>query len=132
MLVGSFLENCRLNKLKPICLIPPSTDEERIKRINKHCHSFLYYVCRNGITGVKNNLPENYVKKIKAIKSLSNNPVVTGFGIGNRKLAAQALQHADGFVVGSAFVNAISNGASPSDLKDLAIEIDPRKQEVMK
>ena len=64
--------------------------------------------------------------KIETIKSISNNPVVSGFGIGNRALAAQALMHADGFVVGSAFINAISNGASPTDLKNLATEIDPR------
>lgn len=121
-----YFEKCQLNNLEPISLLSPSTDENRIIEINKYCNSFLYYVCRNGVTGIKNTLPSDYVKKIKTIKSLSDNPIVSGFGIGNRALAAQALKHADGFVVGSAFVNAISNGASPSDLKNLAIEIDPR------
>ncbi len=121
-----YFKQCQLNKLEPICLLSPSTDENRIRDINKHCNSFLYYVCRNGTTGIKDALPSNYMEKIETINSLSDNPVVSGFGIGNRSLAAQALQHADGFVVGSAFVNAISNGASPSDLKNLATEIDPR------
>jgi len=123
---NNYFEKCLSNNLAPICLLSPSTDKNRIKEISKHANAFLYYVCRNGTTGIKDALPNDYVEKIKTIKSLSSQPVVSGFGIGNKTLAAQALKHADGFVVGSAFVSAISNGASPSDLKNLAIEIDPR------
>ena len=52
--------------------------------------------------------------------------MVCGFGIGERELAQQALTYADGFVVGSAFVKAITDGASPADLQKLAMDIDPR------
>jgi tryptophan synthase alpha chain len=122
----TYFETCKLNKIEPIWTVSPSTHEKRTKEINKYCNSFLYYVCRNGTTGVKNTLPPDYVEKIKRIKTLSDKPVISGFGIGNSALAAQALEHADGFVVGSAFVHAISNGASPADLKNLATDIDPR------
>ena len=52
--------------------------------------------------------------------------IILLFGIGNKNIAQEILQYADGFVVGSAFVDAISAGASPNDLYKLALEIDPR------
>jgi tryptophan synthase alpha chain len=122
----TYFEICKTHQLEPIGLISPSTDEHKVRAINKHCNAFLYYVCRNGITGIKDTLPSDYIEKIKSIRMLSDNPVVSGFGIGSSALAAEALRHADGFVVGSAFVRAISNGASPADLKNLATDIDPR------
>ncbi|MCH9689999.1 MAG: tryptophan synthase subunit alpha [Gammaproteobacteria bacterium] len=122
----AYIQACKLNNIEPIWTVSPSTHEERTKEINQYCNSFLYYVCRHGTTGVKTTLPPDYAEKVKRIKTLSDKPVISGFGIGNRALAAQALKHADGFVVGSAFVDAISHGASPADLKNLAIEIDPR------
>jgi len=121
-----YFEQCRENNIHPICLISPSTAAHRVREISKQSNAFIYYVCRHGITGVKSDLPHNYDKTIAKIKSLINCPVVSGFGIGNRMLARQALISADGFVVGSAFVEAITHGASPDDLQNLATEIDPR------
>lgn len=123
---SNYFEKCIASGLEPICLVSPSTDNNRVVEINRHCNSFLYYVCRNGTTGIKNSLPNDYIQKIKSIKLHSDKPVVSGFGIGDKALAKQVLQHADGFVVGSAFVKAISDGASPADLQNLATEIDPR------
>lgn len=121
-----YFAHCKQHELEPICLLSPTTDDQRISQINQHANAFLYYVCRNGTTGVKNSLPDNYPKQMSHLKSLADTPVVAGFGIGNRELAQQALDHADGFVVGSAFVKAISNGATPEELQALAESIDPR------
>lgn len=123
---SDYFATCATYGLDPIGLISPSTDNNRLLEINKHCHSFLYYVCRNGTTGVKSNLPDDYIKKITNIKANTKTPVVCGFGIGDKKQAKQVLQHADGFVVGSAFVNAIAQSATPSQLHKLATNIDPR------
>lgn len=123
---SNYFEKCLAYGLEPVGLISPSTDNKRIDEIGSHCNSFLYYVCRNGTTGVKENIPDDFMKKITNIKSHSCQPVVCGFGIGDKALAKQVLKHADGFVVGSAFVSAISQGATPSYLKNMATEIDPR------
>ena len=119
-------QQCLKNLIEPVSLLSPSTNYERIKKISQHGGAFLYYVCRNGTSGVKSDMPEDYANKMKQIKSQANQPIVSGFGIGSRALAEQALKHADGFVVGSAFVNAIASGASLAKLKQLAIDIDPR------
>ena len=49
--------------LSTIGLISPSTPPERIVQICEIDPSFLYYICRNGITGVKDNLPDDFADK---------------------------------------------------------------------
>ena len=121
-----FFKYCHNYSLQPIGLISPSTEGDRLLQISSFCNSFLYYVCRNGTTGMQNSVPDDYAENMVKIKLVTNKPVVSGFGIGNKNIAQEILQYADGFVVGSAFVDAISAGASPNDLYKLALEIDPR------
>ena len=109
-----------------VYLIAPSTKVQRIQKIAEKCNTFLYYVCRNGTTGVKMNLPENYIEKITTIKSLTHKSVVVGFGISNREMAGNALRWCNGFVVGSAFVAALESGITPQVLQQLTESIDPR------
>jgi tryptophan synthase alpha chain len=75
---------------------------------------------------MRSSLPEDYIDKINRLKAITPQPIVTGFGISNKEMALEALKHADGFVVGSTFVKAISEGATPSELTKLAKKIDPR------
>ena len=98
------IELCTTNNIDPVFLISPSTPKTRIKQISDHGKGMLYYVCRNGTTGVKTNLPDDFASHMKKIKSQTKLPVITGFGISNKTMAADALEHADGFVVGSLFV----------------------------
>ena len=121
-----YIKKCKEYNIEPIFLLSPSTNEERVKKIIKHSNSFLYYVCRNGTTGMRPSLPEDYIDKINRLKAITPQPIVTGFGISNKEMALEALKHADGFVVGSTFVKAISEGATPSELTKLAKKIDPR------
>jgi tryptophan synthase alpha chain len=112
--------------IAPIGVISPSTPQDRIPAIASHADGFLYYVCRHGTTGIKHTLPADYPRAMIQIQSQAQQPVVCGFGIGNAMLAKAALEHADGFVVGSAFIQAIASGASPADLTQLTQHIDPR------
>ncbi len=122
----NYLDSCNAAGLDPIYLISPSTPEARIKRISEYCRGFLYYVCRNGTTGIRNTIPEDYQQRISTIKTLCDQPVATGFGISTREMAAEALSCADGFVVASRFVKAMAEGASPETIRQLASSIDPR------
>lgn len=120
------LEQCKRHNIDPIFLISPSTSTQRIKSFKPHARGMLYYVCRNGTTGVKNSLPDDFASKLESIKQHIDLPVVAGFGISNREMAAQALQHADGFVVGSRFVDAAHKTQNYQELTRLAKDIDPR------
>lgn len=119
------IKKCRENSIAPIFIIAPSTIVGRIRHIDKSGSSFLYYACRSGTTGMRRSLPEGFAKKMKIIKKHTHLPVVAGFGISTKEDAEEVIKHADGFVVGSFFVDAIEKGAAPEELKQLAIKINP-------
>lgn len=121
-----FYQACDASNLKRVTLIAPSTPIARIELLRSSKTDFYYYVCRNGTTGVKKTLPKNFSEKINMIKNILDQPVVAGFGISNKEMSAEVMQYADGFVVGSRFVDAIANGASATELTALAQSIDPR------
>lgn len=114
--------------LHPIFLATPSTDEQRLAEIAAISEGFLYYACQKGTTGVRNKLPEDLVFQISRIKQKTALPIAIGFGIADRDNAEAAMHAADGFIVGSAFVKLMDEGAEPAALKLLAQSIDPRKE----
>lgn len=116
----AFHQKCLEHSISPIYVITPSTPVERIKIIDSMGKGFLYYACRKGTTGIQAGLPDDFVKNIQKIKSLVHLPVVAGFGISNRESAQKVLEYADGFVVGSLFVKALEDGATPDELTALA------------
>lgn len=119
-------QQCIQNGISLIYVITPSTTLERMKRIDQYAQGFLYYACRKGTTGMRNTLPEDFQQKIESIKSAVHLPVVVGFGISNQEMANSVLERADGVVVGSLFVKALEEGASPSILSSLARDIRPK------
>lgn len=123
-----YISKCNEFEIDPIFVIAPSTRAERIREINKRAKGFLYYACRKGTTGMRNDFPEGFKKQIKLIKQNSELPVVVGFGVSSYEIAKKIIACADGFVVGSLFVNAINKGATPQELKKIAIKIDPRNK----
>ena len=101
---GEYRRLCDEIDLAPIFVIAPSTPPDRIKAIGKAGRGFLYYACRKGTTGARAKLPEDLEEKVSQIKKISALPVAVGFGISDRKTADEVLKIADGFVVGSHFV----------------------------
>ncbi len=112
--------------LYPIFLVTPSTDDQRLTQIGEIAQGFLYYACQKGTTGVRDKLPEDFSLQISRIRQKTNLPIAAGFGIANRANAKEALQAADAFVVGSAFVKLMEQRVKPQELKRLAQDIDPR------
>jgi tryptophan synthase alpha chain len=53
-------------------------------------------------------------------------PIVVGFGIGHQQTARAVLDHADGFVVGSAFVTIIEEKGGSAILGSFVRSVDPR------
>lgn len=115
-----FREKCLAHHIAPIYVIAPSTDQQRLQKINQAAQGFLYYACRNGTTGIRADLPEEFAERIQFIKQQSDLPVLAGFGISSRTTVKQVLQHTEGVVVGSLFVKAIEEGTSFRELRQLA------------
>lgn len=90
-----------------ISLIAPTTDNERLKRIVAKASGFLYYISITGITGTAAPKIGNIKTEVEKIRSLTDIPVVVGFGISRAEQAREIGHFADGIVIGSAIVRLI-------------------------
>jgi tryptophan synthase alpha chain len=135
LIVDLPFERMPISELDPILVVSTSTPQKRVQKIAEAGRGFIYYACQKGTTGMREGLPEHVADDIARIKKSCSLPVVIGFGISNKQSAAQALGLypnltgsgiADGFVVGSYFVDAMARRVSPQILTDLAKQIDPR------
>lgn len=119
------LQPCIQHGIAPIFVASSTTPVARIKVIDQQGKGFLYYACRKGTTGMRTQLPDDFVDKLHILRTHANLPIVVGFGIASRIAASQVLQYADGVVVGSLFVKALEDGISLNDLQRLAMQINP-------
>jgi tryptophan synthase alpha chain len=93
--------------VETVFIIAPTTPDERIARIAAATTGFIYYVSREGVTGVRDQVAANIPEAVARIRAKTKLPMVVGFGIGTRDQVAEVAAHADGVVVGSALVNCI-------------------------
>jgi tryptophan synthase alpha chain len=97
-----------------IYLVAPTTPEDRMEFIVKRGNGFIYYISREGVTGMQANVTSNLASQVAKIRAYTTLPVVVGFGISNPAQAKLVAAEADGCVVGSAIVNQIAEyGTSP-------------------
>ncbi len=101
---------CLKHDLKTVFIVAPTTPASRLPVIGAAATGFIYYVSREGVTGVRDQVASNIPEAVAAIKKHTPLPVVVGFGISTREQVRQVAQNADGVVVGSALVNVIKAG----------------------
>lgn len=112
---GDVAAACRREGLKSVFIVAPTTPPERLPCIAQAATGFIYYVSREGVTGVRDAVATGIPEAVAAIKRHTTLPVVVGFGIGTRAHVSEVARHADGVVVGSALVNVIRDHlADPS------------------
>jgi tryptophan synthase alpha chain len=91
-----------------IRLATPTTDAKRLPRVLENTSGFLYYVSITGITGSATPDPTAVHDQVAAIRKSTDLPVAVGFGVKTPEQAKAIAAGADGVVVGSALVNAIT------------------------
>jgi tryptophan synthase alpha chain len=101
--------------LRNIYLIAPTTPEDRIELIVKRARGFIYYVSREGVTGMQTKISDTIAAMTAKIRAHTDLPIAVGFGISNPEQARLVAQYAEAIVVGSAIVNQIAQqGKSPT------------------
>ena len=100
----------------PIYLVAPTTSPDRVGLIVRRGKGFIYYVSREGVTGMQNTVSDSVGEMTAIIRQNTNVPIAVGFGISNPKQVAQVAQNADAVVVGSAIVNQIAEKGKSMDL----------------
>ena len=97
-----------------IYLIAPTTPEDRMELIARRASGFIYYVSREGVTGMQSKVSDTIGLMTAKIRTHSQLPIAVGFGISNPEQAKAVAQSAEAIVVGSAIVNQIAeHGKSP-------------------
>jgi len=99
-----------------IYLVAPTTPEDRIELIVKRGSGFIYYVSREGVTGMQAQVATNLASQVAKIRAHTDLPVAVGFGISNPKQAKLVAKNADAVVVGSAVVNQIAENEKSKEL----------------
>jgi tryptophan synthase alpha chain len=113
---GEYQRQMREAGLCPIYLVAPTTPEERVARIVKQGDGFIYYVSREGVTGMQDSVATNLAEMVGRIKKHTDLPVAVGFGISGPKQARLVASTCDAVVVGSAVVNQIAQFGSAPDM----------------
>jgi len=103
-------------KLCVIYLVAPTTPDDRIELIVKRATGFIYYVSREGVTGMQKKISENIAEMTAKIRAHTQLPIAVGFGISNAEQARMVADCADAVVVGSAIVNQIAKHGKSADL----------------
>ncbi len=105
---GEVLAAGRKHDLRTIFIVAPTTPERRLPRITGAATGFIYYVSREGVTGVRDQMAAGIPEAVALIRRHTSLPVVVGFGVSRRDQVRTVARCADGVVVGSALVNGIT------------------------
>ena len=92
-----------------IFLITPQTSEKRIRYMDSISKGFIYTVSSASTTGSQSGFGKNQTDYFKRIADLKlDNPQIIGFGISDHETFSQAMQHAKGAIIGSAFIKHVT------------------------
>ena len=113
---GQWIRDARKMSLDTVFLIAPTSPPDRIRLVSGYSRGFIYYVSVTGVTGARENLPDDLEPAVKRIKEQSEKPVAVGFGISTAEQAKGIGLFADGVIVGSAIVKMIEENVRDPDL----------------
>jgi tryptophan synthase alpha chain len=99
------------NGLDFVFLVTPETSQERLKKLDALSSGFLYAVSSSATTGKDKdfNAVAVYLERLK--KSNLKNPVLVGFGIKDKATFESVSAHANGAIIGTAYIKALQNGS---------------------
>jgi tryptophan synthase alpha chain len=102
--LGPALKNAGVSLIR---MATPTSDSARLPAILDGSSGFIYYVSVAGITGKQQAAQVSIDAAVKRLKSVTEVPIVVGFGIRTPEQAAAIGGVADGIAVGTAIVELI-------------------------
>lgn len=94
-------------------LVTPETSEDRVRRLDALSSGFLYAVSSSSTTGSSKNM-QNVTAYLERLRSYQlKNPILVGFGIHDKASFNAACEHANGAIIGTAFIKALDNSSDP-------------------
>jgi tryptophan synthase alpha chain len=97
--------------LATIFFVAPTSTDERITLANESSTGFIYCVSLTGITGERTELPPDIREYLGRVRTLTDKPLVVGFGVSKPEQVRGLSEVCDGVIVGSAVVRQIEAAA---------------------
>ena len=98
------------HNLDRIFLVAPSSTPERLARTVDSCRGFVYAASTMGVTGTRDVVSNAAPDLVHRVREVSDIPIGVGLGVRSREQAAEIAHFANGVIVGSALVSALSDG----------------------
>jgi len=116
---AGWIDRCRAHGVATVFLAAPDAAPDRLEATAAVSDGFVYCVATYGVTGARDRLADTAATLVEALRPLTDAPLLVGVGIGSPAQAAEASVFADGTIVGSALMAALSEDG-PGALLDLA------------
>jgi tryptophan synthase alpha chain len=90
--------------IETVMFAAPTAPDERLPRIAARARGFVYSVGLLGVTGERDQLASTAASLARRLKAITDVPVLIGVGVSNAAQAKQAVQVADGVVMGASVI----------------------------
>lgn len=107
---GDWMTASKAHGLDRIFLVAPSSSPERLAYVAAHASGFVYAASTMGVTGTRAQVGASAEKLVADTRAAGAERVCVGLGVSNRQQAAEVAAYADGVIVGSALVTALTEG----------------------
>lgn len=107
---GDWIAASESHGLDRIFLVAPSSTPERLAMTVQASSGFVYAASTMGVTGARDAVSTAAPELVRRVKAISDIPVGVGLGVRSRQQAAEIGSYADGVIVGSALVSALTDG----------------------
>ncbi len=114
----TYVAEMRRRGLDCVFLATQTTPPARIAEIARHCSGFVYLVSRAGVTGERTSISSEAIPLVARTRALTSLPLALGFGLSTREHMQEVAPHAEGAVVGSAFMSLIEAHSTQHDLEE--------------
>jgi tryptophan synthase alpha chain len=102
-----YLDEMQKRGLATVFLAAPTSTDARLKQIAQASSGFVYAVSRTGVTGARQQMPEDAPQLVGRLRRYTDLPVAVGFGISTSAQFKAVGKFAEAAVVGSAIVETI-------------------------
>ena len=114
--------------LDKVFLVAPSSTDDRIAMTTAACRGFVYATAVMGVTGARTTTSGLAAPLVARTRATTDLPIGVGLGVSNGDQAAEVAAHADGVIVGSAFIrvlldNADDEAAGLAALRELTADL---------
>jgi tryptophan synthase alpha chain len=100
--------------LERIFLVAPSSTDARLTTTAAAAKGWVYAASTMGVTGERGQVGDGAQILVERTRAAGAGRVCVGLGVSNRAQAAQVAHYADGVIVGSAFVRALTEASTPA------------------